>query len=392
MRSFGLLTLLVSWSTFLLPTITDGKCYEVTILAQSRMTEAVQDAFGSNSCPMVLIAGDTIDIRVIENGSDCHGHWCTIRRNGLLTDSVSFYYGFPFSDASMVVTIPGTYQIRAGLLYNFFNETASLSGMDAQLSLTVIPEILTPGTVRLGMRGVCLESSVSLTGTWSSITPTLWDADRIPNTEPYTALGFNYGGAGGETLPDFELLAVSAAVVDWIRLELYEDVQLLQCIAAANALLSKNGVVRSSAWGSNIEFQAPIGEYYLRVVHRNHLPVTFGPIQFDQFGPCMIANSDDWPVVGEDTRVTAGTIPRTLRAGNALLETGPQRISYAGANNDRDAILQRIGGVDPIATVSGYYIEDVNMDGVVKYTGANNDRDVVLRAIGGENPIAVVSE
>jgi len=32
------------------------------------------------------------------------------------------------------------------------------------------------------------------------------------------------------------------------------------------------------------------------------------------------------------------------------------------------------------------------MDGVVKYSGVDNDRDVILQAIGGVNPTAVVSE
>ncbi|MBK7483083.1 MAG: hypothetical protein IPI72_10140 [Flavobacteriales bacterium] len=32
---------------------------------------------------------------------------------------------------------------------------------------------------------------------------------------------------------------------------------------------------------------------------------------------------------------------------------------------------------------AGYLPEDVNMDGIVLYTGANNDRDRLLQAIGG---------
>ena len=36
--------------------------------------------------------------------------------------------------------------------------------------------------------------------------------------------------------------------------------------------------------------------------------------------------------------------------------------------NDRDAILLRIGGSVATAIVTGYYPEDVNLDGEVKYT------------------------
>jgi hypothetical protein len=45
-----------------------------------------------------------------------------------------------------------------------------------------------------------------------------------------------------------------------------------------------------------------------------------------------------------------------------------------------------VGGTLPTATVTGYWAEDVNMDGVVSYTGANNDRDPILVNIGGTEP------
>jgi hypothetical protein len=41
---------------------------------------------------------------------------------------------------------------------------------------------------------------------------------------------------------------------------------------------------------------------------------------------------------------------------------------------------------------AGYLPEDVNMDGIVLYTGANNDRDRLLQAIGGVVPTEIRSE
>ena len=35
---------------------------------------------------------------------------------------------------------------------------------------------------------------------------------------------------------------------------------------------------------------------------------------------------------------------------------------------------------------------DVNLDGVVKYVGPNNDRDIILQTIGGTVPTAVRSQ
>ena len=44
---------------------------------------------------------------------------------------------------------------------------------------------------------------------------------------------------------------------------------------------------------------------------------------------------------------------------------------------------------DSTNTVIGYYLEDVNLDGVVSYTGTLNDRDPILVNIGGSVPTAV---
>ncbi|MBK7085202.1 MAG: hypothetical protein IPH53_11245 [Flavobacteriales bacterium] len=59
-----------------------------------------------------------------------------------------------------------------------------------------------------------------------------------------------------------------------------------------------------------------------------------------------------------------------LAAGDVTFD---HSVKYAGGNNDRDPILTRIGVTVPTATVSGYWLEDVNLDGVVKYAGSSND-------------------
>ncbi|MBK7946868.1 MAG: hypothetical protein IPJ85_16890 [Flavobacteriales bacterium] len=42
-------------------------------------------------------------------------------------------------------------------------------------------------------------------------------------------------------------------------------------------------------------------------------------------------------------------------------------LRYVGNSNDRDPILVAIGGINPVATVSGYRLEDVNLSGTVMY-------------------------
>ena len=64
-------------------------------------------------------------------------------------------------------------------------------------------------------------------------------------------------------------------------------------------------------------------------------------------------------------------------------------IRYTGAPNDRDPILQAIGGTVPTSVVQNVYSgADVNMDGAIKYVGVRNDRDLILQNIGGVTPTA----
>jgi len=64
-------------------------------------------------------------------------------------------------------------------------------------------------------------------------------------------------------------------------------------------------------------------------------------------------------------------------------------LKYAGEANDRDPILQQIGGIVPTAVATGYHSTDVNLDGVTKYAGSGNDRDAILFNIGGVIPTNV---
>jgi hypothetical protein len=91
---------------------------------------------------------------------------------------------------------------------------------------------------------------------------------------------------------------------------------------------------------------------------------------------------------GTNAQATVGT-RRVLWAGDCQSDG---ELKYTGDDNDRDLILQEIGGVAPTATSTGYVREDVNMDGVVKYTGTNNDRDRILVNIGGTVPTNVLHE
>ena len=48
-----------------------------------------------------------------------------------------------------------------------------------------------------------------------------------------------------------------------------------------------------------------------------------------------------------------------------------------------DPILTASEGRRPTGSAAGYLSEDVNMDGQARYTGVENDRDIILQNIGG---------
>jgi hypothetical protein len=130
----------------------------------------------------------------------------------------------------------------------------------------------------------------------------------------------------------------------------------------------------------------PAGDYFVAVHHRNHLGcMTAAPITLGGSSTVVDLTQAGTPAYGTDARRSIAGV-MVLWTGDATFNG---QVKYAGAGNDRDAILVRIGGLVPTNTVQGYHPEDVNMDGTVKYAGANNDRDRVLQTIGGVIPTAV---
>jgi len=127
----------------------------------------------------------------------------------------------------------------------------------------------------------------------------------------------------------------------------------------------------------------------MAIRHRNHLGVmTLGPVLLEQSpGPPVIDFRFAGTVFGGALATTFSGFTRLLWPGDA---TGDGQVKYTGTGNDRDPILQGIGGSLPTAVVSNVYSPlDINLDGSIRYTGAGNDRDIILQTIGGSVPTAV---
>ena len=153
-------------------------------------------------------------------------------------------------------------------------------------------------------------------------------------------------------------------------------------MASRAALLRRDGQVVGVDGVNGVEFRGHVPDlYYVAVRHRNHLGIaTANAVLLGFTATTMDFTTGSIALMGGlgSTVLVGGT--RCLRAGDA---NGDGRVSYTGPDNDRDAVLFRIGGANTAGTFAGYATEDINMDGVTRYTNSGNDRDRIISALGG---------
>ncbi len=242
---------------------------------------------------------------------------------------------------------------------------------------------------------VSLRPQVFLEGPYDSVTGLMRDDLRagslIPTSEPYTSIGFTQaGGGGGEAvLPSVLDVTGPNAIVDWVLVELRSAVTPSQVLATRCALLQRDGDVVGLDGTSNVIMNAAAGNYHVAVRHRNHLGVmTLSTVALSGSNTVVDLRSSATATYGSDAR-KAMNGQMVLWAGNVFRDGAVSQLKYTGTSNDRDPILNAIGGATTTSTASGYLREDVNLSGLVKYTGSANDRDPILVNIGGTSPTAV---
>lgn len=237
------------------------------------------------------------------------------------------------------------------------------------------------------VNGVVLDARAWLDGPFDVNTGMMHDSLRVksllPNNEPYAALGFPQVGPGGEQLAAGVLSTSGAnAVVDWVRVELRDPVTPATILAAQSGLITRSGGI-IGADGAPLRFSVAEGSYHIAVRHRNHLGVmTASPVPLAATSTTVDFRTGTTGTWGTDARKTNG-VNRLMWSGEAVRDG---LILYTGASNDRDKILEAIGGVIPTNTAAGYLQSDINLDGLSKYTGMGNDRDPILANIGGVVP------
>ena len=203
----------------------------------------------------------------------------------------------------------------------------------------------------------------------------------IPAAHPYGGAPFNH--VGSESVSP-AVLAVTGpdAIVDWVLVELRDSGSPNTVLSSRAALIQRDGDVVDLDGTSPVRFLHVLADnYYVALRHRNHhaamtasaIPLSGTPTVVDLSVASTVA-------YGTNARKPVG-MREVLWAGNAKVDNV---LRYTGANNDRDPILVKIGGLVPTAVVFNTYdTTDTNMDGDVKYTGAANDREVILINLGG---------
>lgn len=215
----------------------------------------------------------------------------------------------------------------------------------------------------------------------------------FPLTEPFTAQGYSRPVfiPGATIAPSVLATTGSNVIVD--RDELTRPSATPSVVSASRAvLLQRDGDIVDLDGVSTVGFSglAP-GNYCVAVILRNHLPVMLSPSTPIAYGGAVATVDFTLPSTAlynaNASKNVSGTM--LLKAGDVTFDATLKLTILA--ENQWDPILVRVGGSTPTATVSGYYREDVNMDGIVKYVGAANDHKSILLNIGGSVPTATVS-
>jgi len=246
----------------------------------------------------------------------------------------------------------------------------------------------------LGDCGVNFNLRTALAGALPAgtfMTDQLRVAGLIPAVEPYSGLGYNYvGSSPGVALTPSLLTTTGAnAIVDRVIVELRSASNPMVVLHSRPALIQRDGDVVGLNGAASINAPLSQGSYYVALRHRNHLGImtaTALALTGDASATAIDFRLTGTATYGTSARTPVGAI-QCLWPGDA---NGEGSIRYTGSGNDRDVILQAIGGIVPTNTVNNVYDRrDVNMNGTIRYTGTGNDRDVILQTIGGTVPTAV---
>lgn len=252
---------------------------------------------------------------------------------------------------------------------------ADADGIPSYLDANEIP------TVVLHVRGF-------LQGAYSTADGLMRDDLRkqglIPAVQPYTNAVTSLGYAGTEALaPSLLTLNDDNAPVDWVVVELRSKASPKTVVARTAAVLQRDGDV-ANPQTNEAKLLIPNvveGQYYVSLRHRNHLGLT----------------TQDAILLSPTLTAVDFTLPsQTVMGSNARLLGKDAALMWAGEANNSDSVIANGPGNDTnvvLGTVlmhptnlltnsnfrlKGYYVTDLNLDGISLYSGPSNDINLLL--------------
>ena len=288
-----------------------------------------------------------------------------------------------------------TYDVQVSANCSGGTQGGTNSEYSATVTFTTLPapcEVSPPISILVG---------IELAGPYNDSDQLMSDSLRVkglvPIQEPYSALGYPVDGNASTTA---QILAVtgSNAVVDWVLVELRDSSDPSIIVETRAALVLRNGDIVGTDGQLGVDFCSEPGTYHVAVRHRNHLGImSMNAVALAGTSPWFDFRASNIPTYGTNSRKAVGSGRMGMWSGNTTGNTpggtlGQVEVKFTGSYNDRDMILVAIGGNVASNVISGYRMEDCNMDGRVKYTGAGNDRDMILVNIGGSVATNIVIE
>ena len=239
-------------------------------------------------------------------------------------------------------------------------------------------------SAKVYLQGAFMNSDVDDT---SLMRDDLRDANYIPTTSPYAdglicnATVFNTGGTNGTGL-------ISDDIVDWVWVELRDAADNTVITEAKSALLQRDGNIVAVDGVSDVPFSQPNNNFYVVVKHRNHLGIMSANTIALSLTPVSVdfTNSTTPITFGTNAQATIIGSPNivALWAGNA---NNDQLVQYSGTSPDTPSILSNVLNDAgnflnfPTYTVSGYNMNDINMNGSSQYTGTEPDTPFILQNV-----------
>ncbi|WP_298516759.1 BspA family leucine-rich repeat surface protein [uncultured Kordia sp.] len=203
-------------------------------------------------------------------------------------------------------------------------------------------------------------------------------ASLIPTTSPYgdgltcdTSV-FNTTGAN--------------AIVDWIWIELRDKNDNTSVLHSQSALLQRDGDIVATDGVSVLSFNAGTDNYFIAVKHRNHLGIMTSTALLINTTSADFSNASSQITFGNNAQTTSG-MPSGVVAMWSGNTNNDAVVQYSGTTPDTPSVLSEILNDPgnflnfPTYAVSGYNVNDINMNGSTQYSGTSPDTPLILQNV-----------